>query len=239
MKKLNLSTIKLAVLLVILLNNCSSRPEPDYYKNLFTGEILDELEFKQFRDSLYTMSLDSIEGKKMVNLRFMKLINSNDSTIQHFDYSIRVGMEYLVRAESYEKLGMSIPRKIFKTLDGNSIQVGGMKAKPTLINLWFVGCTGCVQEMPELNEIKAKYGDQVNFISMTFDEEPKVTKFLSRTDFDFTHIVNAGDYIEQIGSSPYPENIFINKQGDIEFIEGGVQGNEVAYFEGILEELIK
>ncbi len=239
MKKLNFSILKLAILLLILLNNCSSRPEPDYYKNLFTGEVLDKLEFKQFRDSLYAMRLDSIEGEKMVTLHFKKLINSNDSTIQHFNYSIRVGMEYLVREESYEKLGISIPRKIFKTLDGDSIQIGGMKAKPTLINLWFVGCTGCVQEMPELNEIKAKYGDQVNFISMTFDEEPKVTKFLSRTDFDFTHIVNVREYIEQIGSSPYPENIFINKQGNIEFIEGGVWGNKVAYFEGILEELIK
>ena len=239
MKKLNFSTFSLAVLLVILLNNCSSRPEPDYYKNLFTGEVLDKLEFQQFRDSLHYMMLDSIEGEKMVMFHFKKLTNSNDSTIQHFNYSIRVGMEYLVREESYEKIGLSVPRKIFKTLEGDSVQIGGMQAKPTLINLWFVGCKGCVEEMPELNQIKAKYEDKVNFVSMTFDDESRVLKFLSRTDFNFTHIVNVNEYIEEIGSSPYPENIFIKRQGEIQFIEGGVIGRNVEYFEGILDKLVE
>ena len=208
-------------------------------KNLFTGDILDKREFKQLRDSLYTLEFDSIEGKKMVALHFKELANSNDSTIQHFSYSIRIGMEYLVREISYEKLGMAIPIRTFKTLYGDSIQIGGEQAKPTLLNLWFVGCTGCVQEMPELNQIKAKYEDKVNFVSMTFDEESRVLKFLSRTEFEFIHIVNVGEYIEQIGSSPYPENIFISKQGSIEFIEGGVFGKKVEYFEGILEKLIQ
>ena len=74
---------------------------------------------------------------------------------------------------------------------------------------------------------------------MTFDKEPRVLKFLSRTDFEFTHIVNVRKYIEQIGSSPYPENIFISKQGNIEFIEGGVVGKKMEYFESILEKLVK
>ena len=105
--------------------------------------------FRQFTDSLYSLEFDSIVGEKMVTLHFRKLIHSNDSMVQPFNYSIRVGMEYLVRENTYEKLGMAIPQRAFKTIDGDSIQIGGEQAKPTLINLWFVGCTGCVQEMPE------------------------------------------------------------------------------------------
>ncbi|MCR9067129.1 MAG: hypothetical protein NXI00_24400, partial [Cytophagales bacterium] len=156
MKRLNFVTFNLALLLLTYLISCSSRPEPDYYKNLFTGEILDKGEFEQFRDSLIALEFDTIEGEKMFITHFKELITSNDSIIQHFNYSIRVGMEYLVREPSYEKLGMAIPKRTFSTIDGDSIRIGGEQAKPTLINLWFVGCTGCVQEMPELNEIKAK-----------------------------------------------------------------------------------
>lgn len=240
MKKLNFIAINLAILLLFFfMSNCSNkRPEPDYYKNLFTGEILDKSEFKTFRDSLISLKFDSLEGEKMTKFHFRSLNSSKDSIIQDFNYSIRVGMEYLVREGTYVKQGMTIPTRTFQTLNGDSIRIGGEQAKPMLINLWFVGCKGCVEEMPELNQIKAKYEDKVNFVSMTFDEEPRVLKFLSRTDFEFTHIVNVEEYIEQIGSSPYPENIFISKQGTIEFIEGGV-GNHVEYVEGILEQLIK
>jgi thiol-disulfide isomerase/thioredoxin len=242
MKRLDLIIICSVVLLLpFLTNGCTEkRPEePDYYKNLFTGDILDTLEFKQFRDSLYSLKFDSKEGDKMVTLHYKKLTNSNDSIIRNFTYSIRVGMEYLVRESSYEKLGTAIPVRNFKTLNGDSIQIGGEQAKPTLISLWFVGCTGCIQEMPQLNQVKAKYKDKVNFVSMTFDKEPSVLKFLSRTDFNFTHIVNVEEYIEQISTSPYPENIFISKQGNIEFIEGGVIREKVEYIEGILEKLLK
>tara|TARA_R110002020_G_scaffold100408_6_gene237388 strand:- start:368 stop:1090 length:723 start_codon:yes stop_codon:yes gene_type:complete len=240
MKKLKYITINFLVLLLpFLISNCSNRrPEADYYKNLFTGDILDKSEFKEFRDSLASLEFDSLEGSKMIKFHFRSLNSSNDSIIQDFNYSIRVGMEYIVREDTYVKQGMTVPTRTFQTLNGDSIRIGGEQAKPMLINLWFVGCKGCVEEMPELNRIKAKYEDKVNFVSMTFDEESRVSKFLSRTDFEFTHIVNVEEYIEQIGSSPYPENIFISKQGTIEFIEGGV-GNHVEYVEGILEKLIK
>jgi len=49
-----------------------------------------------------------------------------------------------------------LPRKLL-SIDGDSIQIGGKQKKPTLINLWFVQCPGCVAETPALNKIKEKY----------------------------------------------------------------------------------
>jgi len=218
----------------------------DYYKNLFTGEILDKAEFQKFRDSLMLMSLnsaDSLNNKMTFTTHFYDLISA-DSTIQEFKYSIRIGNEYLVREGSFEKIGMKIPTTTFLTLDGENVQIGGKQTKPTLINLWFVGCRGCEEELPSLNFLREKYADDVNFISMTFDNEKRVTTFLKKKAFDFKHIIDVDDdFIKLIGTSPYPENIFINKDGVIVNIEGGLSSHvkddsKLKYFEELIEKLL-
>ena len=83
----------------------------------------------------------------------------------------------------------------------------------------------------------------MNFIAITFDDEKKVMSFLKRKEFNFKHITNAEKFIEYIGSKPYPENIFINRDGFIQNIEGGL-GNQAdldlvtKYFDSIIEKLL-
>jgi thiol-disulfide isomerase/thioredoxin len=219
------------------------RPAPDFYKNLFTEELLNGSEFKQLINNLHTKNFDSIKGEKNINIHFYELIISNDSVIQPFKYDLRVGNEYFVRADSFEKIGMKITPQTFLTTDGDSIQIGGKQTKPTLINLWFVECGGCVAEIPALNKLREKYADKVNFIAITFNDEKKVMRFLKSKEFNFKHITNAEKFIEYIGSKPYPENIFINRDGFIQNIEGGL-GNEAGlelvtkYFDSIIEKLL-
>lgn len=215
----------------------------DYYKNLITGEILNKSEFQKFRDSLMVMVANSEDSDKNFTTHFYDFINQ-DSAIQEFKYSIRIGNEYLVREGSYEKIGMTVPLQTFTTLDGEIVQKGGKQSKPTLINLWFVGCKGCEEEIPSLNFLQQKYADDVNFIAMTFDKEKRVTNFLNKKEFNFKHIIEVDDeYIKNIGTSPYPENIFISKDGEIVYIEGGIPYNSddksnLQYFESLIEKLL-
>jgi len=241
------------------------RPEPDFYKNLYTEEILEEHEYAEFYQSLYLNFIDttyihtllvskdtvkaqtyvdSIMSKINVHFHFYSQINSGDSIIQPFKYDIRVGNEYIVRANSYEKIGLEIQPQHFSTVDGESIQIGGKRDKPILINLWFVECPGCVAEIPALNRLKEKYADKVDFIAMTFEKEKDVAKFLKRKEFNFKHIANVNEFIKTIGTKPYPENIFINKNGYIEYVEGGLSDHEdldfvIKHFENILQNLIE
>ena len=115
---------------------------------------------------------------------------------------------------------MQIQQEIFTSIDGEKISVGGNQSKPTLINLWFIQCPGCIAEMPALNRLKEKYEDKVNFVSLPFEQEDDVRKFLKKRKFNFTPIVNVQDFINKIGSYPYPENIFVDKNGYITHIEG-------------------
>ncbi|MBK9510889.1 MAG: TlpA family protein disulfide reductase [Cytophagaceae bacterium] len=99
-----------------------------------------------------------------------------------------------------------------------------------------------VAEIPALNKLQENYADKVNFIAITFDDDKKVLRFLKNKEFNFKHITNANQFIEYIGTKPYPENIFIDKDGFIRNIEGGLVKTRfrfrAKYFGSIIEKLL-
>jgi len=233
------------ILILTLLISCSNeRPEPNYYRNQFTGEILNKSEFREFQTSYYINYKDSIEKPKII-WKFFKLEKSDDSIIQNFKYDMRIGDKYIIRAQDYKKIGMTIPEQNFKSIDGEKITIGGIQNKPTLINLWFIQCPGCIAEMPALNRLKEKYTDKVNFIALTYEKKDDVEKFLNKRKFDFKHIVNNEKLIKELYSFSYPENIFIDKNGIITNIEGPLPSHldtdvdvAIEYFESIIKKLL-
>lgn len=236
-------TLLISIVLFISCTNNKKRTEPNFYRNLYTNETLNKAEFDILSRSIRKENIHSIPQDLSINYHFYSIEISNDSIIQPFKYDLRIGTEYLVRADKYEKIGMKISPKILLTINGDSIQIGGEQSKPMLINLWFVNCGGCVQEIPALNSLQEKYSDKVNFIAMTFDDAKKVNNFLNNKEFKFDHITDSRKFIDYIGTRPYPENIFINKEGIIEFIEGGIGGNpnlEMAteHFDAIIKKLL-
>ena len=248
-------TIQILIIFVIILMSCkqkTKRPEPDFYKNLYTHEIINKSEYNDLLSKLYEEYSDSTKGSPYITFKYESLIETKDSIIQPFKYDVRVGNEYKVRAHTYEKIGMSISSRIFKTIDGDSIQIGGNQIKPMVINLWFIACGGCIAEIPALNRLQEKYADKVNFIAITFDDEKDVLKFLRKKDFNYKHIASQDDrdketsiedYLKYIGSYPYPETIFIDRNGTIKYIEGGLPHGEdldlvIKHFESIIDELL-
>lgn len=112
--------------------------------------------------------------------------------------------------------------KNFTTVEDNSINQKTLDGKPTLLNLWFTSCAPCIEEMPYLNELKKKYVNQVNFISLTYNDKNEVKKFLKKRAFNFTHIINEKDFLNAKKVMQYPLNIFLDKTGTVKFVEANV-----------------
>ncbi|WP_179315187.1 TlpA family protein disulfide reductase [Winogradskyella undariae] len=111
----------------------------------------------------------------------------------------------------YEFKGKELPKFELPLLSGKKINSESLKGKPTIINFWFSNCAPCIEEMPLLNEIKSEFGNEVNFISMTFQNQNEVNEFLRTHDFDFTHIVDSKDYIRTFGTFGYPKTLILDK----------------------------
>jgi thiol-disulfide isomerase/thioredoxin len=228
-----------------ILTSYGQTEKPVYFKDLYTGAIFPNSEYGKYRNKLkseytqkYVINGDTLFDFDLRMMHYKDIVNDT-SIIQSVNYDVRVNYEYVKRQINYDKIGIEIPKEKLLTINNDSIQVGGKQDKPMLINLWFVSCTGCVQEIPELNMLKEKYGDKMNFVAMTFDPKARVKLFLLTRQFKYAHIANATNFINKIKTSPYPESLFIDKNGKIRYIEGLLMPQtSIKYIEYIIEKLI-
>ncbi|WP_040472458.1 TlpA family protein disulfide reductase [Aquimarina agarivorans] len=132
-------------------------------------------------------------------------------------------MNQLMQQEKVRSyMGKKLPSVNQFTLDGGIYNAAKPNGKPTLINFWFIHCKPCVDEMPYLNELKKKYEDRVNFVSMTFENEQNLKIFLKTQEFNFTHISTDTNYINEVGVRFFPTNVLLDKNGIVKVVTNGI-----------------
>lgn len=120
-------------------------------------------------------------------------------------------------------IGEKFPEFELTTLSGEKISSKSLKGKVVFINLWFTACVPCIEEMPELNKLKEKYADKVEFYAITFDDAERVKRFLEKRKFEFNHIVGADSFLKNtLQNKSYPLNIILDKEGIIKYVNGGI-----------------
>jgi thiol-disulfide isomerase/thioredoxin len=134
-------------------------------------------------------------------------------------------------------INKDFPKFNLKTLSGEDFSSEQLIGKPTLINFWFTSCAPCIDEIPILNRIAEKYRNDFNFISITFEDEQDVAKFIKKHPYDFKHLVDAGKFTKSAGIKSYPMNVFLDKNGVLKYVGGGIpyeglEGGELIMGEG-------
>jgi thiol-disulfide isomerase/thioredoxin len=87
--------------------------------------------------------------------------------------------------------------------------------KTYVLNFWAVWCTSCIQEIPLLNKLKEKYGNE-KFIYLAInagDTEKKIDKFLTKYPFHFEHLLDMDKkYSKSVGVTNLPVTIVIKNK---------------------------
>ena len=92
------------------------------------------------------------------------------------------------------------PLPVFQTVDmqGKEVSSSSLQGKITVMNFWFIHCTPCVKEIPDLNKLASKHGkSKVNFIAMGRDSGSDIRKFLKAKPFHFTQVPDAEEIIRE------------------------------------------
>lgn len=64
-------------------------------------------------------------------------------------------------------LGSTVPDVALEDLEGNAVQLNEfMDGKPTLIEFWATWCEQCEALQPQLDEVQAQFGNDVNVIAV-------------------------------------------------------------------------
>lgn len=131
------------------------------------------------------------------------------------------------------------------TLDGKTINSGALKGKILVLNLWFINCPNCIQEIKLLNQIVDDYKDNkdVVFVGLASNTKPELEKFLIKNPFKFQIIPNAGTFtLFRFGEQKkngefdlgYPTHVVVDREGYKVLQVEGIKG-----VEAVKEELKK
>jgi thiol-disulfide isomerase/thioredoxin len=107
-----------------------------------------------------------------------------------------------------------------------------------VFNYWFISCSPCKKEIPELNQLVEKYkgNDKVIFLGVALDDAYSLKQFLKTTPFRY-NIVDNGRYLAQkYGVKLYPTHAIVGKDGLIKFSAQGASATIIYWLEKTIEE---
>jgi peroxiredoxin len=130
------------------------------------------------------------------------------------------------------KAGMPAPDFELATLEGETRHLAAMKGeKVVLLVLWAVWCPPCIEEVPLLNELHAKYADQgLEILALGVphgQDEKAIRGFLKRNDVRYTILFDAEDQVSpRYGALFVPHNYLIGADGTLDY-EGTVMPKDL------------
>lgn len=120
--------------------------------------------------------------------------------------------------------GQPLPPFTLRDVNGKRISSESLKGKRVHINFWSTTCAPCIQEFPELNELKRKYTDNGwIFLAFAPEESKKVKSVIAKNSLNYTVIPDAKVYYELLGIGGYPKNFFIGSTGAIVEVTDGTK----------------
>ncbi|HEX5112016.1 MAG TPA: TlpA disulfide reductase family protein [Saprospiraceae bacterium] len=138
-------------------------------------------------------------------------------------------------------IGYKIPELNTQTINGQKIDQKYFKGKFGIINFWFEGCPPCVKEIPDLNEMADKFGnDNLYYLAIGRDTKEDILLFLQDHPWKFDQIVNGTEVLDGIFENiwGYPTTLIVDRNGVIVYAVGGIYEKNKPEVFGMIESLI-
>lgn len=147
------------------------------------------------------------------------------------------------RREKITASRISAPKLVkafdLKAIHGESVSLGSLRGKITVINFWGVWCGWCVAEMPDFQKLSDKYkGDpEVAIVTINNDfNSEDVREWLKKHNYNFGILLDDG-YVKDAGIRAFPTTWFLDKQGRLGFVQAGWSEKLLEEFSWRIEEL--
>jgi len=144
----------------------------------------------------------------------------------------------------------SPPTFIEHTMDGTKVDLEKLRGKVVVLNLWFINCPNCVEEIKLLNKLVDDYRDNkdVVFLALAASKKADLQKFLVKNPFKYQIIPDATITIlskfatpDKDGnlSIPFPMHYVLDRDGNIAVKEQGIRGIDKVKAELVKQLLVR
>lgn len=103
-----------------------------------------------------------------------------------------------------------------KTLDGDPVTLDNLRGKVVVLDFWATWCPPCRKELPEVDKLRAEFGERVEFLGVNDEDAGTVKSFLHRNHYELMVLMDSRRQVErQYGVSAIPTLLVIGKSGVI------------------------
>lgn len=194
------------------------------FENIQNLNFLNKLNFASQNPSYLTLFLleDLLREKEASNF-ILELENLYNDQNTNWATALSSNIKNRLKILKMNKLGSSVIDLELKDIDGKTFKLSEIyRKKLLLLDYWASWCVPCRNELPELKNLKKKYENYFEIISISIDENPK--KWLKAVQDDqmkdWVNIL-AKDQVNKDITSKYnistsiPVKILISKEGKI------------------------
>jgi peroxiredoxin len=120
------------------------------------------------------------------------------------------------------------PAGSFTLVDGNQTSLANYRGTPLVVNFFAGWCPGCYAEMPDLEQLHQRLGDQVQFLGVALQEPLSGTRAVV-AETGITYPVGRdpdGALYGDFGAVAMPTTVLIDAQGRVvQRIDGAITGD--------------
>lgn len=122
-------------------------------------------------------------------------------------------------------------------MDGTKVDTSTMRGKIVVLNLWFINCPNCIEEIKLLNQLVDEYKGKADvvFLAPAASRKMELDKFLKKHPFKYQVVPDAGSIIlSKFGTPnkkgemnmPFPMHVMLDRTGKVVVSVQGIRGVE-------------
>lgn len=146
------------------------------------------------------------------------------ATRTHIQVVLHKGLSYINQSsliEEGERVKVTYSNWILKSDNKEVLNFNDTKNKVVLINFWATWCAPCIAEMPSLQKLYEKYGNDVEFLFITNETMEVIQDFKNKKNYTFPVYIRRSDVPKELITRSIPRTFIINKKGEIVIDESG------------------
>jgi peroxiredoxin len=194
--RVKLASICAVALLAVTYATAQNQVAPDKPKEIFIDQAGNRLANNEFVDLRLANSTDKEDPATRTVLE--------DGTVEF-------------RIVNPRQEGKAAPSFDVPDIDAKWVNTAELKGKVIVLNFWFIGCVGCMTEIPKLSALADKFKDNndVVFLAVATNTPQELRAFLRGNKFNYRHIGQGLPLVKLFDFNGYPKNIVIGRDGKI------------------------
>ncbi|MCF8261898.1 MAG: TlpA family protein disulfide reductase [Melioribacteraceae bacterium] len=131
------------------------------------------------------------------------------------------------------------PEFTLKTTDGGNLSLSDYRGKVVIIDFWATWCAPCRKGIPDLVDLKQKYGDDLEIIGISLDQETisQVVPFMQKNNINYPVVYGNYQVTQQYGGvRSIPTSFVVDQEGKIVDSHVGLVSKNV--YENLIDKLL-